>query len=164
MTSKPFIADPYNEEHIRLFTDFEKKNNIEPGLSLYLNDMRKKYTKEEYERFQKESNKVYKTLFIEENSSIKDYCSISGEKDRKTSILDLVKLKEPIRNRTIISETLNYAFNVLGMEEVFVMSKEEDANLIHNLETKGFESLGEDDGVITYMKEKEEIKEVGKII
>ena len=50
------------------------------------------------------------------------------------------------------------------MKDIFVTVTldEHDKNLIENLEEKGFENLGEDEGCITYLKEKEMINETGK--
>ena len=50
----------------------------------------------------------------------------------------------------------NYALDTLGMEEVFVNVSEDDNNMINYLELKGFENLGEVEGNILLLKEKEE--------
>ena len=68
------------------------------------------------------------------------------------------------RNRQLVSLATDYAINVMGMEDVFVTVTTDgtDRLLRENLEEKGFENLGEDDGTVTYLKEKVEIKEIGK--
>lgn len=163
-TEKLFIADPYNEEHITMFSDFELRNSITTKTSSYLKSMKEKYTKEEYEEYIKENNIINQSLFLEDKSVITDCCYISGEKDRKACTLYFSLLKEEQKNRKLISIATDYVFNALGMEEVFIPSNINDSNLISNLENKGFESLGEENGVITFIKEKEEIKEIGKVI
>ncbi len=66
-------------------------------------------------------------------------------------------IKNTGKNRKIISLATEYAFGVLGMEDIFVTipANDKDKILIENLEGKGFENLGEDEGSITYLKEKE---------
>ena len=42
------------------------------------------------------------------------------------------------------------------MQEVFVNVSENDQGMIENLRTQGFEDLGEESGVIIFLKEQEE--------
>lgn len=163
-TEKLFIADPYNEEHIKMFSDFELTNSITTKTSTYLKSMKEKYTKDEYDEYLKESNIITQSLFLEDNSIIKDCCYINGEKDRKACTLYFSPLKEETKNRRLISIASDYVFNALGMEEVFINANTNDTNLVSNLKSKGFESLGEENGVITFLKEKEDEKEIGKVI
>ena len=58
------------------------------------------------------------------------------------------------KKRPIINLAADYALNILGMEEVFVSIKSTERPLIDSLE-QSFENLGEEDGYVTYLKEKE---------
>ena len=45
--------------------------------------------------------------------------------------------------------------NILGMVDIFIKANFDDKNMIANLEARGFESLGEENGQLIYLKEKE---------
>ena len=65
-----------------------------------------------------------------------------------------------MRSRRLVPLATDYAFEVLGMEDVFVtVDGSTDHELMENLELNGFENLGENDGNIMYLKEKQFDKE-----
>lgn len=163
-TERFFIAEPYNKEHIRLFDEFEKEHDIKTKTSSYLKETTEKHSKEEYDHIVKKGNEICQSLFLQDNGKIKDSCHIQGEKDIKTCTVFFAPLKTTSKNRRLLGLTMDYAFNVLGMEEIFVSMSEEDKNLKENLEAKGFDNLGETNGSITYIKGKEEINEMRRII
>lgn len=163
-TEKFFIADPYNEKHIQLFEQFENKHSISTTATSRLKEIASLYSKTEYQIITKESNNVEQILFLENNDSIVDTCHIQGEKDIKTCTLYFSPINNLTRNRPLLTLSLDYAFNVLGMEEIFVATTTTDKNLRENLESRGFENLGEDGGNIIFLKEKEIIQKTGRII
>lgn len=168
-TERFFIADPYNETHINLFDEFEKKNQITTKTSTYLNEIKTKYTKEEYEIAKKSKNEIEQSLFLLENNTteepnIIDSCHIMGEKDRKICYIYFAPLQNNYKSRRLVSLATDYIFNSLGMEEVFVSAQTEDKRLTTNLEQAGYSSLGEENNVCTYLKEKEDIKTKGRLI
>lgn len=152
-----FIADPYNDDHIKLIADFEEKNGINSVTSMALNNISQTKTKEDYIKEKKESNEINQILFLEEENHITDLCHIQAEKDMKLCRVFFTPITIMGRNRKIVSLVTDYVFDVLGMEDVFITvpAGEADRVLIENLESKGFENLGEDNGNITYLKEKE---------
>lgn len=163
-TEKFFIADPYNEKHIQLFEQFENKHSISTTETSRLKEIASLYSKTEYQIITKESNNVEQILFLESNDSIVDTCHIQGEKDIKTCTLYFSPINNLARNRPLLTLSLDYVFNVLGMEEIFVATTTTDKNLRGNLESRGFENLGEDSGNIIFLKEKEIIQKTGRII
>lgn len=163
-TEKFFIADPYNEKHIQLFEQFENKHSISTTATSRLKEIASLYSKTEYQIITKESNNVEQILFLESNDSIVDTCHIQGEKDIKTCTLYFSPINILAKNRPLLTLSLDYAFNVLGMEEIFVATTTTDKNLRENLESRGFENLGEDGGNIIFLKEKEIIQKTGRII
>ena len=68
--------------------------------------------------------------------------------------LDVIKTK--LKNRRLISLATDYSIHTLGMKEIFIKTASNDRNMIENLEAKGFESLGEENGNIIYLKETED--------
>lgn len=160
-TEKLFIIDPYNDEHLKLFDEFEKENNIPTKTSTYFKELRKKITRKEYEHQQKTSNEINQNLFFQ-HKDLKDSCAIQGERDIKLCNLSFAKLKKNIKNRPLLPLAIDYAFTVLAMEDIFITISTQDKNLKLNLEHSGFENLGEENGKITYLKEKENIKSIGR--
>ena len=157
-----FIADPYNEEHIKLLTNFDEENKIEKKSSKILQQITKMYPKDEYEQREKQENDLYKIFCMKTSEKIKDYCYIQGEKDRKICTITLAPIKT--KKRKILERAIDYIFYILNMEEIFISIPKEDNNLKQNVEEMDFESLGEENGIITYITEKENQKEMGIII
>lgn len=158
------IVNPFDNNHLVKIDNFEKENEIGTKTSDFLTKLKESMTKEEYELQKKSSNDIETSLFLEMDDSVKDVCHIKGEKDRKTCTITFAEIKTKLRNRRMITLATDYALNSLGMEEVFVSIDKEDKNMIMNLEARGFESLGEESGIIIYLKEKELIKEPLRVI
>ncbi len=157
-----FIADPYNDEHIRLIDDFEKTNGITTVTSTLLRNIRQTRTEERYREEAKENNEIHQSLFLQDENAITDTCHVQAEKDMKSCRIFFAPI-ETRGDRKLVTLATDYAFDVLGMEDIFVTisagSKEQ--MLSKNLENKGFENLGEDGGTITYLKEKDFVYEKG---
>lgn len=163
-TNNFFIADPFKMEHIKLFKDFESINDSNMTVTTYLTGINKAYNKENYNEIERKSIELNIIGFSMSQNSISDYCYIKGEKDRKVCELFFATLKDPIRSRKIMEKASNYALNILGMEQVFVSITKDEKNLYSQLVNNGYEDIGEVNGKITFIKEKEEEKEVSKVI
>ena len=157
-TEKLFLVDPYNVEHIRLIKKFEEENEMETSIIDSLFKDTSNETKEEYEKNNKESNEINISLFLEDSSTIKDMCIIQGVKDRKSCNITFSKLKTKQKSRKLITLSTDFALNTLGMQEAFISVSASDKNMLNYLSSKGFESLGEENGKVIYLKEKEEIE------
>ncbi len=164
-TERFFIADPYNDEHIKMFANFEETNGITTVTSTLLRNIRQTRTEESYKAEARESNEIHQSLFLqgEEDGSITDSCHVQAEKDMRTCNIFFAPIVTN-HNRKLVSLATSYAFDVLGMEDVFVKVAPDVPGriLIETLEENGFENLGEDDGTIIYLKEKEMFKEGSK--
>lgn len=156
-TERFFIADPYNDEHIRLISDFEETNAITTVTSTLLRNIRQTRTEEKYKEEAKESNEIHQSLFLQDDDSITDTCHVQAEKDMKSCRIFFAPLTNSGRNRRLVTLATDYAFDVLGMEDIFVTvtAGGTERLLIEDLEGKGFENLGEENGCITYLKERE---------
>lgn len=168
-TERFFIANPYSDTHIELFDKFEQVHQITTKTSTYLKETAAKYSKEEYEQVKKQQNEISQSLFllqnnVQEEPQIIDSCHIMGEKDRKICYIYFAPIKTSPKSRKLVALATDYSFNSLGMEEVFVATNIEDRALNSNLEQMEYSSLGEENGIITYLKEKEAIKDKGKLI
>lgn len=162
-TERFFIADPYNDEHIKLFADFEETNGITTVTSTLLRNIRQTRTEEEYKEEIKGSNEIHQSLFLQDDGVITDSCHLQAEKDMKSCRIFFAPIIST-HNRSLVPLATNYAFDVLGMEDVFVTasSGSTDRQLIENLESAGFENLGENEGNIMFLREKQFTKEQEK--
>ena len=133
MSSSLFQLDFTNEDHIRMVKEYEKGNNI-------------KIIEE-----QPNNNEIYMYLFTIKDNKIKELCLLQGQKDIKTCTITYNK-----DCKKIILSATNYALDILEMEEVFIKTKEDDKNIIKYLSDNGYECLGEEQGNIIYLKEREE--------
>ena len=157
-TERFFIADPYNDEHIRLITDFEETNGITTVTSTLLKNIRQTRTEEKYKEEVKQSNEIHQSLFLQNEENITDTCHVQAEKDMKSCRIFFAPIN--MRSRRLVPLATDYAFEVLGMKDIFVtVDGSTDHELIENLELNGFENLGENDGNIMYLKEKQFDKE-----
>jgi len=148
------IADPYNPNHIDLYKRFEQENNLPNNASSYLETTKNHYEQEIYKENIKNTNEISILGFLLSEEKIMDTCAIKIEKDRK--IAHVTYSKQESKRRKIIPLSINYIFNVLEIEEVFVSVNKEDNILINDLEYNSFESLGIGiDNNLQFIKEKE---------
>ena len=148
-----FIADPYNLKHIDLYKKFENDNNLLNNESSYLETIRNTYDKELYNKQIKKSNEIVILGFTILENKIEDTCMIKIEKDRRIAYVTYSS-QSNIKRRKIISLSISYIFNTLEIEEIFASAEKEDALLINELEKNSFESLGEFENNIKFVKEK----------
>lgn len=159
-TKNLFFADPYNDNHVKLFNEFEESNKIKNNITSYLNEIRTLYSKEKYQKLLNEQNETYEIVFSLENDKIKDSCYIRKERDRKICELYFAPLNTT-KNRQLLTDVSNYVLDRLGMEQIFVSISPLDKNLQLNLEAKGFENIGTVNGDLTFIKEnKKEVRRV----
>ena len=157
------LANPYNEKEKRRLQEFENQNNISIKLSEELHNISLKYSNEEYLKIQNQANELVLHLLLEHDGKIEDYCSISGEKDRKTAKILLASIPKRTKKK-IIKLAIDYALNVLGMEDVFLLISPNDKNVLLYLKELELEDLGEENGSIVYLIENLEKKSSQRMI
>lgn len=156
------IAEPHNSNHIEKIEKFEQKNNISQNATKYLKNIKETTSKDNYQQNQHNSNEIQQIVFIEDNNEVKDYCHIQGEKDLKTCYITLAPIKPKVKNREILSLVTNYIFNYLGINDIFITAH--DLSECETIENTGFTNLGENEGKIVFLKQKEDLIEYNKII
>ncbi len=159
MNKNYFVANPYNNEDLAKIIDFEKDNDT-IFISKSLEETKTSMSEQEYNNLKKTSNTITIDFGLKEANEIKDMCHIVGERDRKACSIFLAPLKG--KRKKLLEQATDYLFNVLGMEQVFIQRKPEDTSVIKTLEELNFESLGEEQGSLMYIKDKEEEKEIGR--
>jgi hypothetical protein len=73
-------------------------------------------------------------------------------------------IKDKRKNRKLLSLATNYVFLSLDFEEVYVEIKDKDKSLKEYLENTGYENLGDEDGKIIFLKDREEEKNMQRMI
>ena len=154
-----FIADPYNINHLKILEEFEQENNLAKKLSSSLKEMKKETQKKVHQQNLTLTNEIHEIFFIKEGEKIKDCGYLNGEKDIKICRISLVPITN--KHRKILTKITDYAFHILGMEEVFINVKSEEKELKKTIEEQGFESLGDENKVTTYIKENPKYIELG---
>lgn len=147
---KLVTLDPYNENHKSIMNQSSKKDIFRSFMSLS-----SVCSKEEFEKIKNNKNEIFECLLKIEQSEIKNYCIFTGTKDNR---LVQMNMENPLDNK-FLEESMNYAFQVLNAYTITMFSDTESSNL----ENLGFESLGEDNGRIAYVKEQELNLQVEKV-
>lgn len=159
---KIFPLDPYNEDHLKIIKEIINNSKFEAYYCNTLLENRNSFTKEEYLENKKLSNELEDILIVEEDSKIKGYCHIKGEKDLKMCQLSFPVKDNKLRN--IVALFTEYAQNQLNFEEVFIKLDNSDKSHDKMLRDLGFESLGEELGKSLYLKEKEHEQDIQRKI
>ena len=154
--SSLYVVNPYNDTHIQMLNEYEKRNEMSTNLSEQLRQMVFSTPEEEYLKNKKNRNEIEERLFLEKESMMIDSCLIQGEKDIKTGRISLSPKKGITKRRKIVSLAINYALNTLNLEEVFIMIDPTDKETITYLKQNGYECLGEEQGNILFLTEQEE--------
>ena len=100
------------------------------------------------------SNEFDKYIYTEKDNQIDSVFLIQCLRDIKTC--NVIWLNADLSKKSLIKDATNYALEILGMEEAFINVANNNPNLIKYLEKNEFESLGEEDGNIIFLKEKTE--------
>ena len=106
------------------------------------------------EKKENDYNEFDKYIYIEKDNKIGSIFLIQCLRDIKTC--NVIWLNADLSKKSLIKDATNYALEILGMEEAFINVANNNPNLIKYLEKNDFESLGEEDGNIIFLKEKTE--------
>lgn len=134
--------NPYSREQQELVKNSKKEQDLKRIIEIH-----KFYSKEEYDEIKSKSNDILECLVAENKGEIVNYCIYTGTKDNRLIQMDL----ENIAQKDFLQKAEKYAFSVLDAHTISVFSKKPS----QILENSGFENLGEEGGITTYIKEKE---------
>ncbi len=152
-----YILNPYNDEQVKKLSIFEKENDLF-GIIDSIKKIRS-IDKETYLKNMSEANEIEEILFSTRDDKVVDCCFIQAEKDIKVCRVNLLNIKDTNKRRYMPIYAKEYAFDSLGMEEVFIEINPDDKVMQKYLRDRDFECLGENEGKIVFIKDKEEIKE-----
>ena len=160
-TKKVVILDPYDNEKIKEISLLGKAYNSDDSDIIDYVSKTRFLRPEDYSEIKNNSNEIEEVLCLQEDYRIKDYCHIYGEKDRKIGTITFPM--KGLKRKNFISMIINCTQD-FGLKEIFVKTNPEDKTLIKDLEALNFESLGEDNGVLIYLKDEELEKEIQRTI
>lgn len=101
---------------------------------------------------------IKEDLYLIKEFDVIDSCYIEGNSDIRSCILSFPQIKTE-GPRKMIRLATDYALNNMGMQESFVFAEKEDKKMKQTLNRLGYESLGEEEKVETFVKDAEMIKE-----
>ncbi len=142
---KTVVLNPYDSNQISLI----EKSNYQSSLQKFTN-VPKFYTEEKYKSLKTRSNSLFDCLLLVEGDGIKNYCIFTGTKDNRLVQLQFANLE----SKEFIEKSETYAFSFLDAHTITIFSDDSSTNL----EKLGFENLGEDGGITTYIKEEKELE------
>lgn len=118
-------------------------------------------SEKEYQELQRRSNEIEHKIVNEQDDKVIETCYLSGVKDIKQCSLYFETDNKTV-SKKLINKSIDYAFNTLGMETIFVNIEPDNQKLKKQLEELEFINLGEVKGKETYLKEKID-KEIGSM-
>lgn len=155
MKEKIEVANPYNEEHINMFKEYEQ--NYRPSNSTYGNllQTRNMLSESEYKKLEQERPEIVKTLFTSINGRITSVAHLTGEKDLRRCRIIIDSATNKKAQERLLTEAENYAFTNLKMAEVAVLQGSENSISPSHFKQHGFDDLGTVSGMQVYTKSKE---------
>ncbi len=100
-------------------------------------------------------NDIHSCIIGIESDTIKNYALYTGMKDTRLVQMSI----ENINNKIFLEQAVNYAFQNLDAYTVTIFTDKPNKLL----ETEGFENLGSDNNIYTYIKDREIQKDVGRV-
>lgn len=148
---KLVTVDPKNKEQLSQIQEFT--NHIEKDLEVM------SFVKG-IEQEHKISNNIQEMVISVVGQRIQNLGMIQGTRDNKLVELKIQNLKDGNneKNREFIHRITEYSFQHLGAETLVIFSNYQDMTI----ESEGYESLGCDDGLYTYVKDREKIESTGR--
>ena len=102
-----------------------------------------------------DDNLINECTYTLKNNNIDNICFLTGTKDNKLVKASIYNLGE----KPFIKSVENHAFNDLEAETITIFTNNKS-----NLENLGFEFIGDIDGKNAWLKDKQSLKEMDKII
>ena len=118
-------------------------------------------SEKEYQELQRKSNEIEQEIINEQDGKVIEKCYLSGVRDIKQCTLSFENNNKNV-SKKLLKTGIDYAFNTLGMETLFVNIEQDNQKLIKQLEELDFINLGEVKRKTTYLKEKND-KEIGSM-
>lgn len=147
------MVDPNNKEHVKNIQEFSTKVGRELEIMSSLKRL-------EPENKELSSNDIHEMMMSIVGRKIQNLAIIQGTRDNKLVELTILNSRDGNyeKNREFAEQITRYSFDQLQAETTVVFSKGEDKIL----ESLGYESLGGEDGLIPYIKDREKMQAVGR--
>ena len=143
--------NPYDIKQMKIIETLEDQLITQEIVSKLKNKV-ELMSEENYKKARRKSNNVDTVFLLGENGIVKGLFSITGEKDIRSCLITVYYVNK-CQLKKIISVGAEYALNSMNMQEVFINVKSKDTSTRKYLEEMGYEYLGEESGIITYLKD-----------
>ena len=154
--NKILVVNLNKMDDIKVLNEFNNENNIVTSKE---NQNKKTIMSEkEYQELQRKSNELEYQITLDHNNN-KETCYILGEKDIKQCHISFDSNNKNI-SKKLLDAGIEYAFNTIGMETIFINIENYNQKLIKLLDNYDFINIGEVKGKQTYLIEKED-KDIG---
>lgn len=131
------------------------KNNVD-SMNLINNSNKRMYLESVIkDNSEIDNNSIFSCIVLVEDNEIKNYSIYTGVKDMKLVQISIFDLS----NKSFLKKSVDYAFINLDAYTVTIFTDKHNKNL----EDEGFENLGRDNNMFTYIKEREINKELGRL-
>lgn len=104
---------------------------------------------------ERDNNSIFSCIIGVEDNEIKNYSIYTGVKDMKLVQISIFDLS----NKSFLKKSVDYAFMNLDAYTVTIFTDKQNKLL----EDEGFENLGKENNMFTYIKEREFNKELGRL-
>lgn len=145
------VANPYDLAQLEMIENFESENDLGKCLTSRLKEISLRYSEEEYEKILWVANEIEEHLLLCEDGKVIDYCLLNAYRDIKSCYLTLTPSRKISTKKTMISLATDHAFG-LGMLEIFATTSSYDRTLHEALELDGYENLGEENGITSFVR------------
>ncbi len=137
------IADPYNEQHLDMIVDFEKRLNN--GLPMQVSDILYRTTsrisKEQYLEKQKNSDRFEENLYLNINNSLVSSCYVEGSRSSKSCEFMMCtpwQDKDKGYEKELLPLACDYVVDKFGVDVIKMVVPIKDEQLNNNLLQLGF--------------------------
>lgn len=149
------IANPYDNNCLNMIANYEKSNNLDDTITKQLIRIRAVTKEDSYERRNMTSNELDQFIFLRDGDKLVAGCHFKGYKDMRDAYLSILPSANSKTTTTLLQYATTYAFEGLGMEQVFVEIDNKDEKNASALIDANFESLGTEGKKTQFMIEKD---------
>ncbi len=154
MARSLMIASPYDNDCLNMIANYEKSNNLDGTITKQLIRIRAVTEESMYEKSNMTSNEINQFIFLRDGNKLVAGCHFQGYRDLRDAYLSILPSTSSRMTANLLQYATTYAFESLGMEQVFAEIDNHDEKNATALIDANFESLGPDGKKTQFMIEK----------
>ena len=154
MARSLMLASPYDNDCLNMIANYEKRNNLDGPITKQLIRIRAVTEESMYEKSNMTSNEINQFVFLRDGNKLVAGCHFQGYRDLRDAYLSILPSTSSRMTAYLLQYATTYAFEGLGMEQVFAEIDNHDEKNATALIDANFESLGPDGKKTQFMIEK----------